>query len=109
MLLQRAPLSGTERGVKRALDLAISSCLLLLLSPLLLATALLIKLDSPGPVIFRQRRGGFDNREFLIFKFRTMSVLEDGGTIRQASPNDGRVTRVGRVLDGRASTSCHSC
>ena len=75
-----------------------SSCLLLFLSPLLLATALLIRLDSPGPVIFRQRRGGFDNREFLMFKFRTMSVLEDGGSIKQASPNDARVTRFGRVL-----------
>ena len=96
--LQRAPLSRYNRWVKRLLDLVISCLLLLLLSPLLLATAVLVKLDSPGPVMFRQRRGGFDGREFLIFKFRTMFVLEDGAAIRQVSRNDRRVTRIGRVL-----------
>ena len=57
-----------------------------------------IKLDSPGPVIFRQKRGGFDNREFTIFKFRTMTVLEDAGVVAQARREDPRVTRVGRAL-----------
>jgi undecaprenyl-phosphate galactose phosphotransferase/putative colanic acid biosynthesis UDP-glucose lipid carrier transferase len=97
-LLQRAPLNRRKRGVKRGLDLAVSSFLLLFLSPLLLTTALLIKLDSPGPILFRQRRGGFDNREFFVFKFRTMSVREGGGAVRQAGRNDRRVTRIGRVL-----------
>src|SRR6202008_4942943 len=69
-----------------------------LLLPFLSALSLAIKLDSPGPVIFRQRRKGFNGREFTIYKFRTMSVLEDGATICQARRNDDRVTRIGRLL-----------
>ena len=61
-------------------------------------TAIAIKLDSPGPVIFRQRRSGFNGREFQIMKFRTMSVLEDGEAVVQAKRNDNRVTRVGNWL-----------
>ena len=98
VLLQREPLSRPERLIKRALDIAVSGSALLLISPLLLITAALIKLDSPGPVIFWQRRGGFDNREFVIFKFRTMKVLEASGKIAQARRDDDRVTRIGRVL-----------
>jgi len=99
ILAQREPLSASERLVKRALDIVVAASALLLISPLLAITAVLIKLDTPGPVIFRQRRGGFDNREFVIFKFRTMTVLEDSSqTIVQARRDDARVTRVGRVL-----------
>jgi len=98
VLLQRTPLSRYKRGVKRVFDVAISSFLLVFLSPLLLTTALLIKFDSPGPILFRQKRGGFDNREFYIFKFRTTSVLEGDGSIKRAGRNDGRVTRVGHAL-----------
>ena len=57
-----------------------------------------IKLDSDGPVIFRQRRRGFNGREFAIYKFRTMTVLEDGSTVRQARRDDARVTWLGRLL-----------
>ncbi|MGD0188082.1 MAG: exopolysaccharide biosynthesis polyprenyl glycosylphosphotransferase [Roseiarcus sp.] len=96
--IQRGPLSARERALKRALDMAIAVAGLVVLAPLLLVTSLVIKLDSPGPVIFRQRRCGFDNREFVIFKFRTMTALEDGGSIVQAKPGDERVTRVGRML-----------
>jgi undecaprenyl-phosphate galactose phosphotransferase/putative colanic acid biosynthesis UDP-glucose lipid carrier transferase len=63
-----------------------------------LITALVIKLDSKGPVFFTQTRNGFNGRSFRIFKFRTMHVLEDGPVIRQATPNDPRVTRLGRWL-----------
>jgi undecaprenyl-phosphate galactose phosphotransferase/putative colanic acid biosynthesis UDP-glucose lipid carrier transferase len=59
---------------------------------------MLIKLESPGPVIFSQRRRGFNGREFTLFKFRTMQVLEDGRVIPQARRNDPRVTRFGRIL-----------
>ena len=69
-----------------------------MLSPLLLLTSIAIKLNSPGPVIFRQRRKGFNGREFAIYKFRTMNVLEDGTCIRQAKRGDDRVTRLGRGL-----------
>ena len=61
-------------------------------------TAAAIKLDSPGPIIFQQRRRGFNGRIFKIFKFRTMYVQEDGATIVPAKPNDARVTRVGKWL-----------
>ena len=96
--VQRAPLTRLEQGAKRAIDLVGASAALLLLSPLMLATALLIKLNSAGPVLFFQKRNGFGGRAFHIVKFRTMHVLEDGQLIRQAQRNDPRVTRVGRIL-----------
>jgi exopolysaccharide biosynthesis polyprenyl glycosylphosphotransferase len=84
--------------VKRLADIVLSATCLILLMPLLLMTALAIKLDSSGPVIFRQRRCGFNGRHFNIFKFRTMSVLENGEQVVQAKRNDSRVTRVGALL-----------
>jgi len=98
MELQRAPLTPMERAVKRALDIVCASAGILVLSPLLLLTAIFVKLDSPGPVIFRQRRNGFNTKPFVIFKFRTMTVLEDGPAIIQARRGDHRVTRVGQLL-----------
>lgn len=96
--LQRGPLSAFERGVKRAIDLVGAFAGLIALLPLLIFTAVAIKLDSPGPILFRQRRCGFNDREFRIFKFRTMTVLEDGPTVDQAAQSDSRVTRVGKWL-----------
>jgi putative colanic acid biosysnthesis UDP-glucose lipid carrier transferase len=96
--IQRAPLSRWERLSKRTLDLLLSAAAVVLLAPLLLMTALAIKLDSKGPVLFRQRRVGFDNREFVIFKFRSMTTLEDGERLVQARRGDSRITRIGRLL-----------
>lgn len=96
--VQRPPLSASELVVKRALDVVLAGGLLIALAPLLAAVSVLIKLESPGPLIFRQRRKGFNGREFTIFKFRTMKVLEDGSVIHQACRNDPRVTHVGRIL-----------
>jgi putative colanic acid biosynthesis UDP-glucose lipid carrier transferase len=96
--LQRGPRTIFERAVKRTIDIVVAGTALLLLIPLFLMTAIAIKLDSPGPVIFRQRRSGFNGRQFQIMKFRTMSVLEDGETVVQAKPKDNRVTRVGNWL-----------
>ena len=96
--IQREPLVRWERATKRMLDLLVASIAMIVLSPFLLMVALAIKLDSPGPVIFRQRRCGFDNREFLILKFRTMTVLDDGDGVVQATRGDARVTRLGGVL-----------
>jgi undecaprenyl-phosphate galactose phosphotransferase/putative colanic acid biosynthesis UDP-glucose lipid carrier transferase len=96
--LQRAPLSDTELAAKRALDLVLAAGGLVALLPLLALVSIATKLSSPGPVIFRQRRYGFNRREFTIYKFRTMKVQEDGSSIRQACRNDVRVTRLGRVL-----------
>jgi Undecaprenyl-phosphate glucose phosphotransferase len=96
--LKRAPLNKVERLLKRTVDIIGASTGILLLSPLLLATVILIKLDSSGPVLFRQSRSGFNGRLFRIFKFRTMTVLEDGPVIRQATRDDPRVTRLGSWL-----------
>jgi Undecaprenyl-phosphate glucose phosphotransferase len=95
---QRSPLSAFERAAKRMLDLLCAGTGLVLLLPLLTLTAIAIKLDSPGPIMFRQRRCGFNGKVFQIFKFRTMSVLEDGDSITQAARSDTRVTRLGKWL-----------
>ncbi|MDA9453635.1 UDP-phosphate glucose phosphotransferase [Bradyrhizobium sp. CCBAU 21359] len=96
--LRRAPLTFRERALKRALDLVGASFALLVFAPVMLVTAILIKLSSTGPVFFRQTRNGFNGRAFRIFKFRTMRVIEDGPTIRQAQKNDPRVTGIGKWL-----------
>lgn len=100
--VQRAPLSRFELAQKRSLDIAVASVAVLLLLPLFAMIATAIKLDSRGPVIFRQRRNGFGGREFTIYKFRSMTVMDDGAKVVQAQRNDKRVTRVGRFL--RASS-----
>jgi Undecaprenyl-phosphate glucose phosphotransferase len=96
--LRRPPLSTAERAAKRVFDVSLATAGLALLAPLMLITALLVKLDSRGPIFFRQSRNGFNGQAFNIFKFRTMDVLEDGPEVRQATRNDPRVTRVGRWL-----------
>jgi Undecaprenyl-phosphate glucose phosphotransferase len=96
--LQRAPLSNMEQRLKRLFDVVIAAAMILMLSPLMLLAALLVKLDSRGPVLFKQKRNGFSGRVFAIYKFRSMRVLEDGDHIRQATRNDPRVTRVGQWL-----------
>lgn len=96
--VQRAPLSPAERLAKRAMDIVIAAVALIFLLPVMVLTAVAIKLDGPGPVIFRQRRKGFNGQEFVMLKFRTMSVQEDGAVVSQAMRNDPRVTAVGRLL-----------
>ena len=96
--IQRAPLSATERSVKRFMDVAIASLALILFLPIVAFTAIAIKLDSKGPVIFRQHRKGFNGRQFMMFKFRTMTVQENGAVIAQATRDDPRVTSIGRLL-----------
>jgi undecaprenyl-phosphate galactose phosphotransferase/putative colanic acid biosynthesis UDP-glucose lipid carrier transferase len=96
--IQRTPLSQLEQWAKRALDLAGASLALLVLSPLMLLTAVMIKLDSPGPVLFRQWRSGFNAKQFQIFKFRTMTVMEEGDRVVQATHDDPRVRKFGRLL-----------
>jgi len=96
---QPSPILGYPHGLaKRALDLAIAVPLLILLSPLMIALAVAIRLSSSGPALFRQTRLGTFGAPFRIFKFRTMNVLEDGAAIAQASEDDKRVTSVGRWM-----------
>jgi Undecaprenyl-phosphate glucose phosphotransferase len=92
------PLSGWGVFVKIAEDYILASLALLLSLPAMLLIALAIKVDGPGPVFFRQRRHGYNHQIIEVLKFRTMTVLEDGDTIAQATKNDARVTRVGRLL-----------
>lgn len=92
------PFHGSRGLIKRTLDVTISLPALLILSPLLLAIMLAIKLGSPGPAIFRQRRYGLDGQIIDVHKFRTMTVTEDGAQIQQATRDDARVTPVGRFL-----------
>ena len=96
--IQCAPLSGAQRFVKRIIDIFVGALALVFFLPLMVLTAVAIKLDGPGPVIFRQSRKGFNGKEFVIFKFRTMTVQENGPAVVQATRDDARVTPIGRLL-----------
>lgn len=96
--IQSEPLGTTARAIKRAFDVMASIVLLVLLIPVFALVSLLIKLDSRGPVLFRQTRKGLRGQEFRIFKFRSMRVLEDGPSVTQAGRSDRRVTRVGGLI-----------
>jgi putative colanic acid biosysnthesis UDP-glucose lipid carrier transferase len=96
--LWETPFFGVNGWLKRAEDLVLASLILLLVSPLLLLIALGVKLSSPGPIIFKQRRYGLDGHEIWVYKFRTMRVCEDGADICQATRDDQRVTPFGRWL-----------
>jgi Undecaprenyl-phosphate glucose phosphotransferase len=95
---QRPPLSLSERMSKRALDIILAVIGIVLLTPMFLIIALAIRLDSPGPALFMQTRHGFNSKKFKIFKFRTMTVLDDGAKIKQAVRGDARVTNIGAWL-----------
>lgn len=96
--IQRAPLTAAERSIKRVMDVVLASVALLFFLPVMALTAIAIKLDGPGPVIFRQHRKGFNGKQFIMFKFRTMSVQEDGSIVTQATRDDPRITGIGRLL-----------
>jgi Undecaprenyl-phosphate glucose phosphotransferase len=96
--LTRMPLSRLEIAQKRLFDLVFAAAGLLALTPLLVLVAILVRIDSPGPVFFVQRRYGFNKQPFRIIKFRTMRTLDDGAVIAQAQRDDPRLTRIGRWL-----------
>ena len=95
--VRETPFCGMAGVLKRASDVVFAMAALLLVLPVLAAIAVLVRRSSPGPVLFRQRRYGLDGREFTVFKFRTMTVCEDGA-VRQATRDDPRVTRIGHFL-----------
>lgn len=97
-LIHRRHQSGWQGIAKSVMDRGLAIAGLAILSPLLAATAIAIKLDSKGPVLFRQSRHGYNNEEFGIWKFRTMTVLENGEAFKQACRNDKRITRLGAFL-----------
>ena len=101
--VRETPLAGASGVLKRALDLGVCAAALPLALPLMAVIAVAIRLTSPGPAIFKQRRFGLDGTEILVWKFRTMRTIEDGDrTYRQVTRDDDRVTPVGRLL--RASS-----
>lgn len=105
--LAQAPLAALSGPVdddrrafnKRIQDLAIGALALILLSPVIALTALAIRLDSPGPIFFRQRRHGFNHEEIVVWKFRSMRhEAADATASRQVTTDDDRVTRVGKII-----------
>jgi putative colanic acid biosynthesis UDP-glucose lipid carrier transferase len=93
-----SPFYGFNGIVKRGSDFLLAAAILALISPLMLAIAVGVKLSSPGPVLFKQRRYGLDGKRIVVYKFRSMTVAEDGDVVRQATQNDSRVTRFGAFL-----------
>jgi len=97
--VSRKPLSVAELAIKRTFDIIVATMALIALSPLLLVTALAIKLDSSGNIVYRQLRHGYNNKIIRVFKFRSMTVTEDGNdAFTPTTENDCRVTVVGRIL-----------
>jgi putative colanic acid biosynthesis UDP-glucose lipid carrier transferase len=92
------PFRGVDGWIKRLEDIVVGTMIVLLISLPLLIIALLVKLTSPGPIFFRQRRYGLNGKEIRILKFRSMTVCEDGAHVAQATRNDSRVTKLGRFL-----------
>jgi len=94
------PIDGVNALIKRIEDIVLSSLILLLISPVLISLALAVKLTSKGPVIFKQRRYGIDGNPIEVWKFRSMTVMEDGDRVTQATKGDNRLTPIGAFIRG---------
>jgi len=92
------PFTGTNELIKRVSDIVLATLILILISPLLLVLAIGVKLSSPGPVIFKQRRNGLDGGEIQVYKFRSMTAQDNGAVVRQATKDDPRITRFGAFM-----------
>ena len=92
------PLFGVDGVVKRLADLAIASAALFVAAIPMTAIAIAVKLSSPGPVFFRQKRYGLDGKEILVWKFRSMRTCDNGPVVKQATKDDPRVTKVGKLI-----------
>jgi putative colanic acid biosysnthesis UDP-glucose lipid carrier transferase len=92
------PFLGLQGVAKRLLDIGVAAVALILLSPVMVGVAIAILLTSPGPVLFKQQRYGLSGREIIVYKFRSMSVAENGDEVKQAQRNDPRVTPLGAIL-----------
>jgi putative colanic acid biosysnthesis UDP-glucose lipid carrier transferase len=93
-----SPYSGVDSVVKNISDFVLAALILIILLPLMLVIAFIVKLSSPGPAIFKQRRYGLNGEEIIVYKFRSMTASDDGNKIEQAHKNDPRITRVGAFL-----------
>jgi putative colanic acid biosynthesis UDP-glucose lipid carrier transferase len=92
------PFTGFNSMIKRASDIVLAAIIQIMLLPIMLVIAMAVKINSPGPVIFRQRRYGLYGEEIIVYKFRSMTVAEDGAAVVQARKNDQRLTKVGAFL-----------
>jgi Undecaprenyl-phosphate glucose phosphotransferase len=96
--VKERPIAEWSLFLKIVQDYVVATTALVLAAPLMVFVAVAIKLDNPGPIFFKQRRRGFNQNMFTVWKFRTMRVMEDGGEVRQAQKNDDRITKVGKFL-----------
>ena len=92
------PFTGINRLMKRISDLVLASLILLLITPVLAAVAIGVKLSSPGPIIFRQKRNGLHGEEIVVYKFRSMTAMDNGAVVRQATKGDARITPFGAFI-----------
>jgi putative colanic acid biosynthesis UDP-glucose lipid carrier transferase len=92
------PFTGTNQLMKRISDIVLASIILVLISPLLVLIAIGVKLSSPGPIIFKQRRNGLDGEEIEVYKFRSMRAMDNGPVVKQATKDDPRITRFGAFI-----------
>lgn len=93
-----SPFTGFNGLLKRGSDIILSTVIVLLLTPLMLALAIGVKLSSPGPIVFKQKRYGLDGKEILVYKFRSMTTTDNGPEIRQATRGDQRITKFGAFI-----------
>ena len=96
--IRESPFTGFNSMVKRGSDIVLGLLIQIMLLPVMLVIAIAVKVTSKGPVIFRQRRYGLYGEEIIVYKFRSMTVSEDGDKVVQATKNDQRVTRIGAFL-----------
>jgi putative colanic acid biosynthesis UDP-glucose lipid carrier transferase len=96
--VRESPFNGFNGLIKRLSDVILASIILVVLTPILLIVALAVKITSPGPVLFKQRRYGLDGQEIFVYKFRSMTVCEDGDVVKQAQKGDSRLTPIGGFI-----------
>ncbi|MBP0596903.1 undecaprenyl-phosphate glucose phosphotransferase [Herbaspirillum sp. LeCh32-8] len=98
MAICETPFTGMNNFIKRVSDIILASIILLMLLPVLMVVSICVKATSPGPIIFKQRRYGLDGEEIVVYKFRSMTVMEDGAAVKQAQKGDMRLTKIGGFL-----------
>lgn len=96
--VRESPFTGFDGLIKRLGDIVFATVILILIAPVLIGVATAVKLSSPGPVIFKQRRYGLDGKEIRVYKFRSMRTTEDGAKVTQATKDDSRITKVGAFI-----------
>ena len=103
------PISGIDGALKRGFDIAVSLVLLALLAVPMAVIALLVKITSPGPILFKQKRYGLSGEEIGVWKFRSMTCCDNGANVQQATKNDSRITPLGGFCGRVRSTNFPSC